>query len=300
MASPDDEPGLVVRRLVPPAVEHREIEGAVHRGLHARGAGRLAGPLRRVEPHVAAGHELARETHVVVGQEHDAAAELGAFGRGRDGAQERLSVLVARMGLAGEEELDRPLDLVEEVLESLRLAEEQRRALVGREPAGEADRQRLRIESAPGLGDLVLLRSLLALLLDELLPAGRHQPRPQRLVRLPELAAVDRLGRVSTTPVRAISDAVHVAGCTPLVIGLIGISESGRSGVTPRQSRRDTSAWSLRDRVLVGREPHREDGHREELPAVLPDLAAEVEELVEADAELGRRSRRSTSRAAPA
>ena len=38
--------------------------------------------------------------------------------------------------------------------------------------------------------------------------------------------------------------------------------------------------------VLVRRETHRQDGHREELPGLVADLAPEVEELVERDAEL--------------
>ncbi len=41
-----------------------------------------------------------------------------------------------------------------------------------------------------------------------------------------------------------------------------------------------------RDRVLVRREAHREDRHREELPALLADLTPQVEELVEREAQV--------------
>ena len=63
--------------LVPPAVPDRDVEPAVERGLHARGAAGLQRPQRVVQPHVAALHQGVRHVHVVVGQEHDPAPDIG-------------------------------------------------------------------------------------------------------------------------------------------------------------------------------------------------------------------------------
>ncbi len=54
----------------------------------------------------------------------------------------------ARMGLAGEDDLHRPLRVVEDALEPLRVAEEQGGALVGRKAPCEADGQCVRVEFA--------------------------------------------------------------------------------------------------------------------------------------------------------
>ena len=181
----DDEAGLVVRRLVPPAVEHREVQDAVHRGLHAGRAGRLARALGRVQPDVAAGHEGARERHVVVGQEDDAALRAPAAPPpARPSRRNSLPASSRGCALPGEEDLHRAADLVQEVLEPLRLAEEQRRALVRREAAREADRQRPRVEAPRGLGDLLLARARWRRFSSaSFSPADGDEPRPQPLVR---------------------------------------------------------------------------------------------------------------------
>ena len=57
-----------------------------------------------------------------------------------------LAGLVGRMGLAGEDELHRPLRIVDQRGQPLDVAQDQVGPLVGGEPAGEADRQRVRVE----------------------------------------------------------------------------------------------------------------------------------------------------------
>ena len=79
----DGPPVAAVEPLVPPAVEDREVETAVEGSLHARGAARLEGPERVVEPDVAARVEVLRHGDVVVGQEDDAVAHLGVVGEAR-------------------------------------------------------------------------------------------------------------------------------------------------------------------------------------------------------------------------
>ena len=100
------------------------------------------------------------------------------------------------MRLAGEDELDRHLRVVDERGERLDVLQDEVRALVGGEAAREADRQRVEAERPAELGDelrrlaapLGLLRGAAARDLDEL--------HLQRLVRLPQLAVVDVVDRV--------------------------------------------------------------------------------------------------------
>ena len=56
------------------------------------------------------------------------------------------------MRLARHEHLDGPFGIGEELRESVGSAEEQTRALVGREAAGEADREDVRVELARAAG----------------------------------------------------------------------------------------------------------------------------------------------------
>ena len=68
-----DRPADVGRvALRPPAVEHREIQDAVDRGLHAARPRSLERPARSVQPDVTATHHRPGDTHVVVLEEDDA------------------------------------------------------------------------------------------------------------------------------------------------------------------------------------------------------------------------------------
>src|SRR5207248_2330448 len=127
--------------------QHRAVNAAVGRGLHAAGARGLARPQRGVEPHVAALHELTGDVDVVVLDEYQAAAELRIAGLNQDVLDELLAALVARMGLSGEDDLDWPIAVVEQANQTRDVAKEQCRSLVGREAAREADRQRLGVEN---------------------------------------------------------------------------------------------------------------------------------------------------------
>ena len=53
---------------------------------------------------------------------------------------------VVRVGLAGEDQLHRPVPVVEDGPEPLGVAKDERPPLVGGKPAGEADRQRAGVE----------------------------------------------------------------------------------------------------------------------------------------------------------
>ena len=135
-----------VGHLVPPAVADRAVEHAVEGRLHATGAARLHRTAGRVQPHVAAVVHRAGDADVVVGDEHETVANVGAAGEPIDLADERLAGLVGRMRLAGEDELHRSVVVEQQRLETFDLTQEQRRALVGGEATGESDREHVRVE----------------------------------------------------------------------------------------------------------------------------------------------------------
>ena len=144
-----DDPAVVVAGVLgPPAVEDRQVERAVHRGLHARRAARLERTQRVVQPHVAARVEQLGHAHVVVGQEHDALAQLGLLRELHELLDEALALVVGGVRLAGDHELHGPLGVREDRLQPLGVAEHEREALVRRHAAGEPDRQRVGVEHA--------------------------------------------------------------------------------------------------------------------------------------------------------
>ena len=70
--------------------------------------------------------------------------EFAVFAQMDDLLDEAFAVVVARMGLAGEDELDRALLVLGEFHDVVELLEDQRGALVGGEAAGETDGERVR------------------------------------------------------------------------------------------------------------------------------------------------------------
>ena len=95
--------------LVPPAVADRQVQPAVERALHSGRAARLQRPQRVVEPDIAAPVQQPRHRHVVVGQEGDAVAHLGPVGEPHHLLDQRLAAVVGGVGLAGDDQLDRPV-----------------------------------------------------------------------------------------------------------------------------------------------------------------------------------------------
>ena len=79
---------------------------------------------------------------------HQVARQFAVLAQMNDLLDEPLALVVARMRLAGENELHRPLLVVRELHDVVELLENQRRAFVGGEPAREADGQRVGIQQA--------------------------------------------------------------------------------------------------------------------------------------------------------
>ena len=108
--------------------------------------------------------------------------------------EDLLARLVERVGLAGEDELDRELRVVDQRGHQLEVAEDEVGALVGGEPPGEADRQGVEAESTRRQRSMTVLGLAPALGLPHGAVAGEgEQARLEHLVRLPELAVVDAL-----------------------------------------------------------------------------------------------------------
>ncbi len=158
-------------------------------GLHAADAACLEGPPRGVEPQVDALCEDSVGRQVEVLDEDKSMAEATLLGEVRDGLEELLAVLVPRVGLAGEHDLHGSLRVRQQSLEPVRVAEEQRRALVGDEAPDEADRERVGVEQSAELGD----RRAVGAPPHQRAPTlsnGVHEPRPRHVAASPQLVVI--------------------------------------------------------------------------------------------------------------
>ena len=61
---------LAVKAFHPPTVEDRKIEHAVHRCLHAAGAGGFERAARNVHPNIDAVHEITSDLLIVIFDKH--------------------------------------------------------------------------------------------------------------------------------------------------------------------------------------------------------------------------------------
>ena len=174
----------------PPAVKDGEVDHTIHLGLLTGCAGSLQRTRRRVHPDVDTGNEAARELHVVVLKEDNLTEELGTLADLEDLLDQALTRSVSRMSLAGEEEQNGMLGIVDDLAQTIKICEEQMGALISGEATAEADHQRVRIDtlqqrhhtSRIALIAEPLLRELVADILDELL-LQRHTRLPDLIVR---------------------------------------------------------------------------------------------------------------------
>src|SRR5262249_45760568 len=133
-----DSPAIIAPvALVPPAVEYAEVEPAVDADFHATGPARLQRPAGGVQPNVYSLDQVPGQVHVVVLEENDAASKLGPAGVLDQLGDQLLAPLVLRVRLTGEHKLNRPVLVVQDCVQSLEVAEDERAALVGGEAAGE-------------------------------------------------------------------------------------------------------------------------------------------------------------------
>ena len=115
------------------------MHDSVHRSLFAGCAGSFLGTRRVVHPDIHALDQALCQTDVIPGYEYDLADETVLFGYLHDPLDKVLPGLVGRMGLSGEEELDRTLGIVDYGVEPVKVGEQEGTSLVGGETTGESD-----------------------------------------------------------------------------------------------------------------------------------------------------------------
>ena len=174
---------------------------------------------------------------VVAFHEQDLAFEFRRARDARDGADQMLSRLVGGMRLAREDEQHRTLRVAHDPVQRVEIAEQQRRALVGREAPPEADREHVRIV---GIGETqqpveVRLAALVAeMLLPDPVPHHVQQLRLEVLAHAPEEVVGNVAGSAPRCPDRPggaaspiprkrsktspHSGARNVGMCTPFVM----------------------------------------------------------------------------------
>ena len=107
--------------------------------FHAAGTGGFQRPARIVQPDVTAGSHLPCDVNVIIFDKHEVTGQFAVFAEVDDLLDETLALVVARVRLAGENELDGPLFVAREFHNAVELLENQWRALVRGEPARETD-----------------------------------------------------------------------------------------------------------------------------------------------------------------
>jgi hypothetical protein len=100
------------------------------------GAGSFERAARIVQPNVAAGNHLARDMDIIVLNKYKMAQQIRKLAEMNDMLDEAFAFIVFRMGLAGKDELDRTLRILDELCDVPELLKDKRRAFVGGKPAG--------------------------------------------------------------------------------------------------------------------------------------------------------------------
>src|SRR5687767_6702289 len=110
----DRETIRAVVSFAPPSIYDGEIQAAMAAGFLSGGARSFERAARIIEPNVAAGNHLTRDMHVIVLDKDEPAFEFAVFAEMNDVLNETLPFIVARMGLARENKLNRPVRVVGE------------------------------------------------------------------------------------------------------------------------------------------------------------------------------------------
>jgi len=149
--------------------------------------------LRGVQPDVDPLDEVARDAHVVVLQEDETPAHSLLAAEVDELLDELLPLVVARVRLPGEDELDRAFLVQEQPLQPLGVAQQECRALVGGEAPREPDRERLGAQRLERGFDLLGVGPPAAELIGQARARERDQAFPPALVDPPELDVGDPL-----------------------------------------------------------------------------------------------------------
>ena len=283
------DPGPV--RLVPPAIERADVQRAVGDRLHAAGAARLHRPARRVQPDVDPLDHPARHADIVLLQDDDPAADLVAPAKARPGAKQLLAAVVGRVGLAAEDELNRPLrdrspdgsgDPDRAAAASPACTRRSGAQSRSSAPSGPAPRPLGSTSDGPAFcrASCEARRAR-----TQCTSSARSRSCRSQRSRAGASSIARNRAADSSEPVHASglvmpsyrsvsSGASQVRRCTPLVTLPVGTSSSDRPGQTPPHSRRDSPPCSMLTPLLRAGQPKRQDRHRERLALVRRVAAA--------------------------
>ena len=140
--------------LRPPSIQNAQVESPVDGGLHPRGSARFHRLEGVVEPDVDALHKVLSNVDVIIFHKDQSVLHIVTAGYVENLLDQLLASLVRRMGLPGEDELNRALGVGENLHESLGILENQVGPLVRGETTGKADGQVPGIEEVPDPADL--------------------------------------------------------------------------------------------------------------------------------------------------
>src|ERR1700676_1319152 len=134
----------------PPAIEDTQAGDAVESGLHATGAAGFEWILRRVQPQIHSGGEVAAEIHVVVIEKNNGDGFFQGFFRLVNVLDDFLATGIVRVSLAGEDDLEMA-DVFGNLTETVEIAQNQFGAFVGGGATSETDGEIFGIEFQSGL-----------------------------------------------------------------------------------------------------------------------------------------------------
>lgn len=137
---------LAVVHLVPPAVQHRQVQATVHGGLHAGRAARLKRTERIVQPHVTAREQHPCHGDVVIGEEHYAVANLGIVREAHQILDHALAHFIGGVGFTRHNQLNGVVRIEQQLLQTRGVAQHEGQALISGHAACEPDGQHIRVQ----------------------------------------------------------------------------------------------------------------------------------------------------------
>ena len=177
---------------------------------------------------------------------------------------ELLAAVVGRVALAGDDDLHRTLRVQQQRLEPFRVTQHQGQPLVGRDPAGEADRQHVRVEGRRRPAQLGLAHAPLLGRLVDTAADLTDQPGPQSAAHAPEFGVADP---VDAGPGAALLHLVHA----DLALGdLEDLPRHPAVDVHAVRDRRDRDLGAVEARPQVGEHLPRHDAVQQRNAVRLP------------------------------
>ena len=107
--------------LVPPSVEHREVEQAIHLGLLATGSRCLEWACGSIEPDVNTSDKTLRHCHVVVLKEYNLAQELRHLRNLNNALNQVFTGTVGRMRFTCKDKLNREFLIIDNAREAVKV-----------------------------------------------------------------------------------------------------------------------------------------------------------------------------------